>query len=326
MNITLLYQYQLAFSSKTKDAFSDDEESNFSCGSSLRDSLRNLGHNVNTFSLYHGNEKTGMHRCIDAIKSGMETDCVFLMHAGSLKKNLTELWDRKNFKSIPMIAEGGDEHQCLEWNFPHNSKADLVLTCDRESSGIYRQQGVNAEWFPVWADERVFFDDGRKRTIDISTTAVPTPTRNKRGFLSVNDTLSDHFGDKFKNPMRNRVGQGYIPMMENGDLFRESKIVFQFSSCAEMTRRIVEGAACGAMVITDRLHPVKSINSLFIEDKDIVFYSSTEECLEKMKFYLNNEKERQTIASNIYEKIMQKHTGLARAKDFVNHCNNYFGI
>ena len=42
-------------------------------------------------------------------------------------------------------------------------------------------------------------------------------------------------------------------MMENGDLFRRSKIVFQCSSSGEMTRRIVEGAACGAVVVTDAL-------------------------------------------------------------------------
>jgi hypothetical protein len=322
MEICLLYTYE------PNGGFGggDGDELGYGCGSSFRDSIRALGHTATTFSIYHKTDDgTGMHRLINSISAGYRPAVVFLMHAGSLQMGLTDLWDRSNFLNIPMIAEGGDEWQCFKYNFPHNRKSDLVLTCDNEASFAYRQHGVSAEWFPVWADERVFFNDNRERTLGISSTAVPTAVRNERGFLHINDKLAQHFGENFQNPMRHRQGLGYIPMMENGDLFRRSKVVFQFSSSGEMTRRIVEGAACGAVVVTDRLSTVRNIQSLFIEDKNIVFYESAEECIDKIENLLNNDTRRQEIASAMEKRILRKHTGLARAKNFVEHVENYFG-
>ena len=114
-------------------------------------------------------------------------------------------------------------------------------------------------------------------------------------------------------------------MMDNGDLFRKSKIVFQFSSSGEMTRRIVEGAACGAVVVTDRLATVRKINSLFIPNKDIIYYDNIEDCIHSMETLLNDDKHREEIASNMEKKILKNHTGLARAKNLLTHIENYFG-
>ena len=327
MEICLIYTYSVEPASPAASLDGDAEESGYSCGSSMRDSIRKLGHGVSTFSLYHQDESgTGMHRLINAIKNGYSPTAVFLMHAGSLKHGLIDLWDRSNFgDEIIMIAEGGDEWRCFNYNFPHNSKSDLVLTCDNEAAFAYMSRGVQAEWFPVWADERVFFNDGRKRTIDISTTAVPTPIRNERGFLQINDALQNHFGERFQNPMRERQGMGYIPMMDNGDLFRKSKIVFQFSSSGEMTRRLVEGAACGAVVVTDRLPVIRKINSLFVPNKNIIYYDNIEGCIHSMEALLSDDKHRNEIASSMEKKILKNHTGLARAKDLLAHIENYFG-
>ncbi len=324
MKIALLNSYSLSDAFETQTEFGDNEETSLGCGSSLRDSFRKLGHDITTFSLYEGKE-SGMERLVRAINNGYSPDCVFLLHAGSLRNNLDGLWDRKNFKNIPMISEGGDEWQCFRYNFPHNSKSDLVLTCDNQCVDWYHQQGVTAAWFPVWADERVFYNDDTEKTLGISTTAVPTPVRNQRGFLVVNDALQNKFGSNFQNPMRHRQGMEYIPMMENGNLFRKSKIVFQFSSSGEMTRRIVEGAACGAMILTDSVHPIRNIQTLFTEDEDIIFYSTAEACLEKAEYYLNNDAARIKVATSMNKKIMENHTGLARAKDFIGHINETFG-
>ena len=327
MEICLLYTYHVNGTETSHGAYGDAEESAYGNGSSLRDSIRNLGHSSATFSLYHKiNGQTGMHRLIKAVKTGYKPDVIFLMHAGNLNHGLLELWDRSNFPNIPMIAEGGDEWQCFEYNFPHNRKSDLVLSCDNEASFAYMTRGVNAEWFPVWADERVFFNDNRERTVDISTTAVPTKVRNQRGFLHINDALQSHFGERFQNPMRDRQGMDYIPMMENGDLFRRSKIVFQFSSSSEMTRRIVEGAACGAVVVTDRLPIVRKIQSLFLEDKNIIFYESVSDCISKIEGLLSNEERRQEIADAMEKRILKNHTGLARTRHLISHIENHFGI
>ena len=329
MEICFLYDYNSEETTEKFSSYGDFEEKSLSCGSSLRDCVRELGNTATTFSLYSINKKgTGMHRLIDSIKSGYSPDAIFLMHAGGLRHGLTDLWDRRNFKSrnkrIPIISEGGDEWQCFNYNFPHNSKSDLVLTCDNECSFVYNKNGVNSEWFPVWADERAFFNDGRIRNIDISTTAVPTKVRNERGFLTINDALAEKFSG-FVNPMRERSGEGYIPIIENGDLFRSSKIVFQFSSSQEMTRRLVEGAACGAAVVADSLPKVRRVDSILPENDSIIYYHGIEDCIDKISHLLENDELRNSIASSAHARILKNHTGLARAKDLCNHIENYFG-
>ena len=323
MEITILYSYSLENCYKSQSDYGDPEDIDFGCGSSLRDSLRNLGCGVSTFSLYEGKEETGMHRCINAIQKGYNPNFVFLMHAGSLQKGLTEVWDRANFKNIPMLSEGGDEWQCFGYNFPYNSKSDLVLTPDRQCVDEYKTRGVNATWFTHWADERIFFNKDLDRSLDIATTARPTPVRNNRGFLHINDEIKNKFGENFQNPMRNR--SKYISMMENGDLFRKSKIVFQFSSCGEITRRIMEGAACGALIVADTLPDIRKLNDLFVENEDIILYSSISECLEKLEYYVNHDEERNRIANNMHQKVMQHHTGHARAKKLLDHYNHLVG-
>jgi hypothetical protein len=325
VRIAILSTYSLEGSIPTDSEYGDPDESTYSCGSSLRDGFRKLGHEVDMFSLYDGDNNTGMHRIINAINDGYEPGCVYLMHAGSLRDGLGPLWRRSNFKNIPMIAEGGDEWQCFGWNFEHNRFSDLVLTLDNQCVEWYTRKGVSAAWFPVWADERVYFYDDTKKTQAISTTAVPTKTRNDRGFLQLNDMIAEEFGDDFVNPMRHRQGMEYIPMMDNGDLFRRSKIVFQFSSASEITRRIVEGGACNAFVIADRLPPIRNLQEMFVEDEDIVCYTSAGECLDKLNFYLNNDDERIRIAGNMHQKIMKYHTAPSRAQHFIGHYNRFFG-
>jgi spore maturation protein CgeB len=62
--------------------------------------------------------------------------------------------------------------------------------------------------------------------------------------------------------------------------------------------------SCKKLVITDRLDPNKQLEDMFIEDEEIVLYSTKEEALEKIRFYLNNNQERNRIAENGYKKVI----------------------
>ena len=67
------------------------------------------------------------------------------------------------------------------------------------------------------------------------------------------------------------------------------------------------------MIVTDRLPIVRKIQSLFIEDKNIVFYENLSECISKIEHLLSNEEHRQGIADAMEKRILKNHTGLARA-------------
>ena len=52
----------------------------------------------------------------------------------------------------------------------------------------------------------------------------------------------------------------------------------------------------------------------FEPDKDLIMYGSDEEALEKTEFYLKNDTEREKIAYNGFQKVMNYHTSLDRVE------------
>jgi spore maturation protein CgeB len=61
------------------------------------------------------------------------------------------------------------------------------------------------------------------------------------------------------------------------------------------------------------------IASMFEEDKEVVFFKSKEELLSKVKYYLKNDKEREKICQNAYERVIRDgHSATARVSQIID--------
>lgn len=78
---------------------------------------------------------------------------------------------------------------------------------------------------------------------------------------------------------------------------------------------------CGGFMITNFQ---EDFLEHFEADEDVVFYSSYEELLDKVGFYLNHDAQRQRIAKNAYEKVAKEHTYLQRAQTMVSFAEEYW--
>jgi spore maturation protein CgeB len=76
----------------------------------------------------------------------------------------------------------------------------------------------------------------------------------------------------------------------------------------------------GSCLLTDWK---SNINELFEEDKEIVTYKSKEECVEKMKWLLENSNKRESIAKAGQERVIREHTYKHRADELVRVINKY---
>ena len=73
--------------------------------------------------------------------------------------------------------------------------------------------------------------------------------------------------------------------------------------------RAFELAACGVFQLLQR---VPSVGEFFEEGKEIICFDTKEEMLEKIRYYLHNEQQRVTIATQSTQRMLQNHTWLQR--------------
>lgn len=108
---------------------------------------------------------------------------------------------------------------------------------------------------------------------------------------------SDRLWRKYRDVNKNLIVEKYGLYSED---YSKSFQAFKISLCFLKkinydlhTSRTMEIPACGGFMLAER---TAEHQSLFVEDKEAVYFSSNEELLEKCRYYLSHDTERETIA------------------------------
>ena len=80
--------------------------------------------------------------------------------------------------------------------------------------------------------------------------------------------------------------------------------------------RMYEVPAHGMMLLCDKAG-LNAHEQIFTPDKEAVFYDSTEDALEKMKFYLTHHEERERIARAGFERVHRDYDGETNLRNFL---------
>jgi spore maturation protein CgeB len=83
----------------------------------------------------------------------------------------------------------------------------------------------------------------------------------------------------------------------------------------QLKARLFEINGCGAFQIS---HYIDGIETFYDIRKEIEVFTTLDDLLDKIKFYLNNEELLNEIASNGYQKTIYKHSYLKRFEDMIN--------
>lgn len=201
---------------------------------------------------------------------------------------------------------------------------DWILTCDAGCVAKYRAMGRRSEWFPPAADPELAnsIQTRPEYNADISFVGQGHRLSEFDTALLDRSTLMQQvikrFPDKVikiwtrqANSWDNippGVFQGSVLYDDSLSVFAQSKInVNAHCSFHNADRycneRTVLAMSAGGFVLCDKVPGLKKWLT-----KGIMFYSSMEECLDKIQYYLSHDKERKWIAAQGQQFILENWT------------------
>lgn len=293
---------------------------NWSTPIGFRQEFERQGHDVSDWNLYHhGGEirkkgeirrysTEGLNNLYCAIRSNIyHPDVIFHMDYGMFD---APPLDKMHIPDCVWVMESGDDPQAYAQNSQKAHKFHIVHSPDYQSVERYKEAGINAHWLTHCADTSIFYPREHIETkYDCVTTCGP------RGG-GVTEQIQKALGTAFNN-------ERWFWGEEHAERLNMGKMVFQCSQHKEITRRIFEGMACGKLMITDRLPEHTHLQDLLVEGEDIVYYDNADDAIDKIRYYAQNDEERERIARNGLNKVLEHHTTAVRVEYLMNEIERY---
>ena len=123
--------------------------------------------------------------------------------------------------------------------------------------------------------------------------------------LGLNIKIFGSRWDKDKNykKFKERISIGHLYNKDYAKIIQSAKIaicLFEKKNLDTITARSIEIPAIGTFLCSKR---TKSMEKIFIENKEAIFFDNPTECVKKCKYYLSNPKKRNNISSMGKKKI-----------------------
>jgi spore maturation protein CgeB len=222
---------------------------------------------------------------------------------------------------------------------------DFSLVPEKFRLVDYKNIGANPIYFQEAANPKIYKPYNVAKSIDVSFAGSRYGDRTTLvNEISKNDININVYGNGWKQKSIKKIIKNLINKRSHNELIKSSylntfhslsdldyiklysrsKINLGFSSCGEThnSERILqiklrdfEAPMSGAFYMTE-YQP--EIEDFFLEDKEIVCYKSNEELINKIKYYLKNQKEREKISLAGYKRAKEEHSWQKRFKDFFN--------
>lgn len=149
------------------------------------------------------------------------------------------------------------------------------------------------------------------KVYDVSFIGTYNPWREE--YLSVLKRFNlNIWGDKrwYRSALVNCTRGGRVSLKEMKKIIKQTKINLNIFFD---NKTIIEGVSLRPYEITGSggfllSQFVKGYKDIFIEDREMVSFKSPKEMVEKVRFYLNDDKNREMIAEQGYRRTLQEHT------------------
>jgi hypothetical protein len=205
----------------------------------------------------------------------------------------------------PNIYWVSDSHMDAGYRLRKAEEFDMVCVTISEHVDVFKKHLGHEKvfWVPHAGEEMCYRNQKKIKKYDVCFI----------GYIP-GDKRIDHLDRLFREIPNFWYGQKFFEPAS--DIYNMSKIVFNNSVAGEANMRSFEAALSGSMLLTD--YSLDLIKLGYEDNKHLVFYSGMDEMIDKAKFYLENDLEREKIAGAGYEFTLGNHTYFHRAKQIMD--------
>ena len=221
------------------------------------------------------------------------------------------------------IYVGSDTHLGKDYRFKKAEKFDYVFFNQKDAVEEYNEDLISgfhpndaeriseyyigfAHWLPHAAEPKAYPNISIIKKYDVGFVGHVQEVPNYNGITRV-DAL-DRLFKEFPNFYYGSRHPGYPEknlFEDAAKKFSMSKVVFNITIKDDINMRTFETLSTGSFLLTNW---IPTLGDLFEDGKHLVTYKTLDEMVEKTKYYLEHDDEREKIAKAGYEEFIAKHT------------------
>jgi glycosyltransferase involved in cell wall biosynthesis len=187
-----------------------------------------------------------------------------------------------------------DTHRDFPARFQRALACDFVFAAQRDGAERLRAAGVSsASWLPLACDPEIHRRHEVPKQFNVSFVGRTCPGPRDELLNLIRRNFPNHF-----------IGQAYFDEMAR--VYSASRIVFNRSIKNDVNMRVFEALACGSLLVTNDLTD-NGLEELFQDGVHAVMYREPHELVDKIRYYLAHEEEREKIAATGRTEALAKH-------------------
>jgi glycosyltransferase involved in cell wall biosynthesis len=218
------------------------------------------------------------------------------------------------------IYVASDTHLGKDYRFKKAEQFDHVFFNQKDAVEEFNKTSrKKAIWIPHAVEPQAYPDIEIVKKFDICFIGHVQESPNYNGIARI-DALDRMFKEfpNFYYGSRHPAFPGKNLFEDAAKKFSQSKIVFNISIKDDINMRVFESLATGSMLLTNY---IPTLGELFEDGKHLVMYKTLDEAVEKAKYYLEHEQEREKIALEGQQECLAKHTYQKRVEKIIDLVN-----
>lgn len=198
----------------------------------------------------------------------------------------------------PNVYWASDTHLGYDYRLSKAKRFDYVFCAQKRAVEDFEKAGVKSVWMPHAVEPKAYPYLPSIKRYDICFVGHI----NSENRVDALDFLFKQFPNFF-------YGQRLFE--EAAEMYCESKIVFNISHKDDINMRVFETLATKSFLLTNW---IPTLPELFEDGKHMVMYKTQEEMVEKAKYYISHDAEREAIAEAGQKEVLKNHTFLNRVQ------------